>query len=67
MEANQKVSPATIQQYLGGLNYPASKEQMIRHAQGQSAPQEVIDMLNELPDQGYSSPVEVVKQIGNKE
>lgn len=61
-------SPAQIQQSLNGLDYPASKQELIRHAQNnKDKNDEVMDVLNQLPDKDYNSPVDVNKEVGKIE
>jgi uncharacterized protein DUF2795 len=57
-------NPAEIERYLKGMNYPAKKEDLIKHAQQQGANQNVIEVLREMRDQNFNSPVEVSKAVG---
>lgn len=52
-----------VQKALGGISYPASKEQLIEHARGKKAGQDVLEALQNLPDQEYDSPAEVSKAV----
>ncbi|MGN7797427.1 DUF2795 domain-containing protein [Leifsonia sp. 22587] len=52
-----------VQKYLGGVDYPASKADLVGKAQGQGAPKEVIDALESLPDRRFESPVQVTEGI----
>jgi hypothetical protein len=58
------VSTGELQQYLHGIHYPASKNDLKKTAQGNKAPQDVMDLINKLPDQSYPSPVDVNKAVG---
>ena len=62
-----RMSPVEVQKYLAGTDYPASKNELIEHAQENDADQRVFDMLNELPDKEYNSPADVSKELGNEE
>lgn len=62
-DQNVRISPVEIQRYLSGVNYPASKEDLIARAQDNDASQGIFDVLNELPDQEYESPAQVSKEI----
>lgn len=66
-DQNVRISPVEIQRYLSGVNYPASKEDLINRAQDNDASQEVFDVINELPDQEYESPAQVSKEIAKTE
>jgi Protein of unknown function (DUF2795) len=50
------VSPIDIQKALGGMDYPASKSDIVRHAEQQGADKEVIDALNRIEDREYEGP-----------
>ena len=45
-----------VQKFLGGISYPATKDQLIEHARGKQADGDVIDALQELPDREYDGP-----------
>jgi len=57
-------NPAEVERYLKGVNYPAKKQDLIKHAQQQGANQDVIEVLKEMRDQDFNSPVEVNKAVG---
>jgi hypothetical protein len=61
------VGPVEIQSYLSGVDYPASKQSLVGHAQSQGAPQEVLDILQELDEKEYQSPAEVTQEVGRTE
>lgn len=61
------VSPAQIQERLGGIDYPASKQDLIEHARKGGKDDEVVQVLNKLKDKVYNSPVDVTKEIGKVE
>jgi hypothetical protein len=58
------VSPAEVEKSLKGINYPAKKEDLIKHAQQQGANQDVMGVLKEMRDQEFNSPIDVSKAIG---
>jgi Protein of unknown function (DUF2795) len=59
-----KVSPIEVEKYLKGEDYPAKKEELVRHAQEQGAPSEVLQALKKLPEQKmFQKPTDVVKAI----
>ncbi|MFY9397216.1 MAG: DUF2795 domain-containing protein [Desulfomonilia bacterium] len=47
------------------MDYPARKNDLVKKAQSNNAPSDVIDMLNRLPEQDFNSPVDVNKAIGH--
>ena len=62
-----KVNPVHVQKFLGGLDYPASKEDLLKRAEQEGADQEVRSILEQLPDQNYKTPADVSKAIGEAE
>jgi hypothetical protein len=58
------VNPVQIQKYLRGVDYPASKEDLIKHAEREGADQSVLSMLERLPDGRYQTPADVSEAIG---
>lgn len=59
-----KISPVLVQKKLKGAKYPTNKNSLIEIAQRNNAPNEVMDVLNQIPSQDYSSPAQVMKAIG---
>lgn len=62
-----KASPATIEKHLKGIDYPAGKEDLVRHARGQNAPDDVLAVLQRMPDREYGSAADAAKGIGQAE
>jgi hypothetical protein len=58
------VSPAEVEKYLKGVDYPAKKEELIKHAQQQRAPQEVLETLKKVSDETFQKPTDVAKAVG---
>lgn len=61
------VNPVQVEKFLRGVNYPISKQDLIKHAQQQGADQSVRSTLEKLPDKKYNSPVDVSEAIGKIE
>ncbi|TMC18938.1 MAG: DUF2795 domain-containing protein [Chloroflexi bacterium] len=59
-----RVSPAEVEKSLKGIDYPAKKEDLVKHAQKQGADQDVLETLKELPEEDFKSPIDVSKAIG---
>jgi hypothetical protein len=59
-----KVNPVQVQKYLGGLDYPVEKEDLLRRAEGQGADDAVKDTLQRLPMDRFNSPNDVSEAIG---
>jgi len=62
-----KVNPIELQKHLKGVDYPASKEELIEHAEQQGADEKIREILEQLPDEEYETPAEVSKAVGNIE
>lgn len=59
-----KVNPIQVQKFLGGMNYPASKGDLVEHAKAKGADEDVISTLEQIPDREYDGPSGVTKEIG---
>ena len=59
-----QVSPIRIQEYLAGIEYPATKDQLISHAREHEAPEAVIAFMERLPKRNYRSATEVSQEAG---
>jgi hypothetical protein len=61
------VNPIQVQKFLGGIDYPASKQELIQKAQQEGASQDVISTLERMPGDRYNSPNDVSEAIGKIE
>jgi hypothetical protein len=52
-----------VQKFLGGISYPATKQQLVEHARGNHADEEALRALQGLPEREYSGPDEVSKVV----
>ncbi len=64
--ANQGGGAVEVEKFLKGVDYPATKQDLIDAASDNDAPDEVIDALNRIADKEYASPADVSKEIGMK-
>ena len=64
-QGKQTVNPIQVQKYLGGVDYPASREDLVNRARDKGADDNIMDTLNRIPDKEYNSPTDVTKAIGN--
>jgi type IV secretory pathway VirD2 relaxase len=59
--------PLEAQNYLRGLEYPASKADILDVAMDEGADDELIDsMRSQLPDSIYDDPTDVSRALGEK-
>lgn len=61
------VDPIELQNCLKGVDYPASRQDLIDKASENGASEEVIDALNAIPDNTYDNPTDVQSAIGDGE
>jgi hypothetical protein len=57
------VSPIDIQKALGGMDYPATKEEIVKHAQENGGSDDVIEALKGIEDREYEGPSGVSKSV----
>jgi hypothetical protein len=58
-------NPIQIQKFLGGIDYPASRETLISHAKESGADSNVLDALQNIPDKEYDSPTAVSSAVSD--
>ncbi len=61
---NKHVSSLNVQTYLKGIEFPASKDEIIECATENNAPEPVLYLLNHLQDKDFNSPADVSKMLG---
>ena len=54
-------SPANVQNFLRGVRYPATKDDLIAAATKNGAPPEVMKIIQALPAERFGGPQEVMK------
>ncbi len=59
------VNPIQVQKSLSGIDYPASKDELVSRARDSGASDEVRQTLDRLPDKTYNSPNDVSEAIGD--
>jgi hypothetical protein len=60
-------SPANVQFYLKGVEYPTSKQALMDCARRNDAPDEVMDTIQRLDRDEYGGPQDVMKAYGEVE
>ena len=58
-------NPIQIQKFLGGIDYPASKDTIVETAKKEGADQNVLDALGRIPDGDYDAPTAVSKAVSD--
>jgi hypothetical protein len=59
------VNVLQLQEYLDGLDYPVSREDVVRRAQENGAGTPVLQLLRSLPVEGFESPEQVHETLSN--
>lgn len=57
-------SAANVTHALKGIDFPCSKQDLIKHARSNNAEKTVLDELGNLPEEQYNSMAEVMKGFG---
>lgn len=61
-----KINPIELQKSLKGVDYPASKDDVVNAARKNGADKEVMDALQGLEDQTFEKPTDVTKALGDE-
>jgi hypothetical protein len=59
------VNPIQLQKFLGGIDYPTHKQDLIKTAQKHGADQNVLNTLKSLPRDDFNSPNDISEAIGD--
>lgn len=55
--------PIETQKALKGMDYPSGKQAILEKARENNAPQEIIQILEDLPDREYENAADVSKEF----
>jgi len=58
-------NPIQIQKFLGGMDYPVSKDTILETAKKEGADQAVLDTLGRIPDGDYDAPTAISKAVSD--
>ena len=58
------ISPANVQNYLANVSYPTTKDELLRAARDNGAPDEIIQTIEQFELEEYGGPQEVMKAYG---
>jgi hypothetical protein len=56
-------NPIEVQKALKNMNYPANKEDLVKHAKDREASDKVMQDIENLPDKEYTSAADVSKEF----
>ncbi|HLG77498.1 MAG TPA: DUF2795 domain-containing protein [Ktedonobacteraceae bacterium] len=57
-----KMSPAEVERFLKGIDFPAKKADLVNHVKKES--QQVIEVLQRLPEETFQRATDITKAIG---
>ena len=57
------ISPIDVEKYLKGVDYPANKTDLVKKAQQNRAPDDIIRTLQQLPPSSFNRPTDVMKAV----
>ena len=58
-------NPIQVQKYLSGIDYPASKDDMVSTAEQEGAADDVLEALSAIPDGEYDAPTAVSSAVSD--
>ncbi len=58
--AGEEVSASKMELYIGDIDFPCGKEDLINYARDRRAPFEVLQLLEHFPKKQYASTVDIV-------
>lgn len=59
------ISPTDVERYLEGVDYPASKEDLLKTAKRNGADEEVCETIQCLPNQQFADPTDVAEAMSS--
>lgn len=59
------VNPVQVQKFLGGMNYPATRDDVMDYARENGADDNIMHTLERLPSTSYETPADISQAIGN--
>ena len=57
------INPIDLQKHLSGVDYPATRDALVEHAEAQGAPSDHLDALRAIPDREYEGPSGVQHEV----
>jgi hypothetical protein len=57
-------SPIDITHHLKGIDFPASRSDLVEHAKGQGASKDVLGTIEGMPEGSYETMADVMKGVG---
>ncbi|SHG45300.1 Protein of unknown function [Streptoalloteichus hindustanus] len=60
------MNPIQVQKFLGGIDYPATKDEVVRTAESHGADEDVLNTLRNLSRDNFNSPNDISEAIGEQ-
>lgn len=57
-------SPIDVQKSLKGMDFPASKDDILSRARDGGASEDILAELEQLPEREYETPADISKELG---
>lgn len=57
------MNPIQVEKYMKGVDYPASKEDLLNAAKRNGAEKQICDMIQNLPNQRFEKPTDITKAL----
>lgn len=61
------VNPVQVQKFLGGVDYPATRDDLVNYAKQKGADSNVLQTIQSLPYDNFDTPADVSEAIGEME
>ena len=59
-----RISPISVSKHLGGIDFPAGKNELVEHARTKNADDQIIEILQHMPEKRYENMADVMKGVG---
>jgi hypothetical protein len=59
------IDPGMVNRVLSSLPYPISKDQLVQMARQKGASDQIVNVLDRLPDQTFNSPQDIQGMLSN--
>lgn len=56
-------NPVEVEKYLKGVDYPAKKQDLMKRAEENRAPREIVEALKRMPEEMFQKPTDVTRAI----
>lgn len=60
-------SPANVTKHLKGIDFPAEKQDLLKHAQHMKAEKVVLDEIQKMEEREYDNMADVMKSFGKEQ